>query len=164
MDHPTHLSLIPLVISWALLFFHYSSPTYAATPHHVTPSKLVQDVCNKTSYYSFCIEAYESDPITPSTSTLLHLVRIVMELGKANAMDTRSHIFDMYRMIASLRSVEEELEEDPMFANYDVFIAGESASQCERRMASDRVQDSWISMRNNFSQYFSNISFVTIVG
>ena len=108
-----------------------------------------------------------------------------MELGKANAMDTRSHIFDMYRsnetqvaknpslewcifwydeVIASLRSVEEELEEDPMFANYDVFIAGESAGQFARRLASNRVQDTWISMRNNFSQYFSNISFVTIVG
>ncbi|KAL6315572.1 hypothetical protein AAG906_000877 [Vitis piasezkii] len=118
MDPPTHLSLILLVFSW-----------------------LVQDVCNKTSYYSFCIEAYEFDPRTPSASTLLHLVRIVMELGKANATDTRSHISDMYRRVGR----------GSLVANYDVFIADESAGQFERRLASNRVQDTWISMRNNFS-------------
>ena len=99
----------------------------------------------------------------------------------ANATDTRSGISDMYRsteteaakkpslewcmfwyddVIASFRSAEE----DVLSANYDVFIAGESAGHCGERLASDGVQDRWISMRNSFSKYFSDMAFVTTSG
>ncbi|KAK9271398.1 hypothetical protein L1049_026988 [Liquidambar formosana] len=65
------------------------------------PSHLVRESCNKTTLtqwnYTFCVEALESDPRNASTSDLLTLTNIAIELAIANATKAQAHLYDMLK-------------------------------------------------------------------
>ncbi|KAB1201074.1 Cell wall / vacuolar inhibitor of fructosidase 2 [Morella rubra] len=142
------------------------------------PPKLVEEVCNRSGVSEFCVEALESDPRTASAPDLLSIAKIALDLAKTNATSTRNYIDGMLKrddtkpalrpalekcassyelVFASFSSAHDELEEDPMTANYDALIAGDYISSCDEELSSGGVSVPSISAKNQVMMYFVRI-------
>ncbi|XP_012073971.1 putative invertase inhibitor [Jatropha curcas] len=150
-----------------------------------SPSKLVQDICSETqelsqTKFEDCVNALEIDPKTNSAD-LKTLAHISLQLGISKANDTQTFIgnlltsnknhalqtclFWYQAVIASFKSADKEIEEDPLTANYDAKIAGDDAKECEDELTREKAQipstiTTNITTRNNLVRLYSFISFV----
>lgn len=74
---------ICLSLLFSISIFIYSSPSYAAD---IQPTELVNEVCNQTSNYTFCVESLYTDPRTQNADSYeLAYVAFRLAFFKANS-------------------------------------------------------------------------------
>jgi len=81
-----------------LLILVFVHPSCAYSNNNVT--KLVDEVCAKTSNYSFCVESLYSDPHTPE-SDRYGLAYVTFRLAYLNATSTNDYITKLLKKAAS---------------------------------------------------------------
>ncbi|GAV89591.1 PMEI domain-containing protein [Cephalotus follicularis] len=170
MDSYTHCFLVSTVLMLLILNSNAANP----------PSKLVQNICKETSNPPNCLSALQPDPRTTSVSTFRDLAQIALQLAIANTTNSQTFIKNMlnskgnnphlrhaiqncvssYRYaIYSFRSALNELDDDPLTANYDAKVAGDGATNCEDGVASTGQTVAPISTRNQYLLLYSDIGY-----
>ncbi|XP_027338242.1 cell wall / vacuolar inhibitor of fructosidase 2-like [Abrus precatorius] len=128
-----------------ILFIH---PSYASN-NNVT--KLVDEVCGKTSNYTFCIESLYSDP-NASESDSYGLAYVAFRLAYLNATNTRDYIrkllnkatssqyrmhlqrcaFDYEKAISAIETAYNDLNSETFFELADLAgVASHGAEDCQ---------------------------------
>ncbi|XWS24935.1 hypothetical protein CRYUN_Cryun27aG0027400 [Craigia yunnanensis] len=147
-------------------------------PLPAASSKLVAQLCNGKSILNqrFCLKAL-SNPQAVAAKDLNQLTNVVMKLAARNAQATLNVIngmikkpsspqslkalqtcLDVYKYaIQSFGMIFNELREDPMTANYDATVIGPEADNCERALATAKIQARRISAGNRFLHYYSSM-------
>lgn len=85
------------ILSSTLLFF---TVTIAAASTTTKPTKLVSDVCNRTSNYTFCVSALYDDPRTPTTDAY-GLAFVAFGMAYLNASATQGLITKLQKKSAN---------------------------------------------------------------
>ncbi|KAL5583301.1 hypothetical protein UlMin_015743 [Ulmus minor] len=83
----------PLCLFSIILFIFTINPSISKTS---PPSELVNNVCKKTSNYSFCVVALSADPRTPSADPY-GLAFISFRMAYLNASNTRDLIGELMK-------------------------------------------------------------------
>ncbi|OMO72639.1 Pectinesterase inhibitor [Corchorus olitorius] len=78
---------------FVLIFFlcYYCLPFQSSAAISNVPTKLVNEICNQTSNYSFCVESLYSDPRTPDADAY-ELAYVSFGLAYLNATATQDSI------------------------------------------------------------------------
>ncbi|KAK7303465.1 hypothetical protein RJT34_14372 [Clitoria ternatea] len=80
-----------------LLIFILASPSCASKPN---VTKLVNEVCAKTSNYTFCVESLYSDPHASESDTY-GLAIVAFRLAYRNATSTKDYITELLKKASS---------------------------------------------------------------
>ncbi|GLT75606.1 hypothetical protein SLA2020_473160 [Shorea laevis] len=176
---PLHRFLFVATVAVASLLALSPSPASAIKQTknlQQAPSKLIESVCKSDSVddYNFCIKALSS-PQAISAPDAKALTPVVLQLAQNDAKATRDAINALMKTqnfpalaqclenyenaIRSFGMVTEELEEDPMTANYDIKVNTDLADECDRALAAGEVPAPQISAGNLSLRRFALIGF-----
>ncbi|KAK4264109.1 hypothetical protein QN277_029443 [Acacia crassicarpa] len=131
------------------LLFILLNPSSSLANH---ASELVNEVCVKTSNYTFCVESLYSDPHTPEADSY-GLAVIAFRLAYINATTTRDYILkllkkassnssirrnlqrcasDYYKAVSAIETAYNDLNSETFFELADLAaVASRSADDCE---------------------------------
>ncbi|KAI4296093.1 hypothetical protein L6164_036081 [Bauhinia variegata] len=83
-------------LSFFIFFFAVFISIHPCCASNPNVTKLVDDVCAKTSNYSFCVDSLYADPLTPEADKI-SLVNIAFRLAYENASSTQNHIEELLK-------------------------------------------------------------------
>ncbi|KAJ0086761.1 uncharacterized protein LOC116146458 [Pistacia vera] len=175
-----------LSISFFLLLHSPSPATAVPATNNDAPSSLVNKVCQKTTLCSYndCVAALALDPKSSSATDAKALAKIALKLAVSNSTSSEKYIDEMAKnegsspglksaleycvlqyqsvVLLSFRSALNEVDDDPLTANYDAKFASDGAYYCGEKLKSGGFQshdvDS-IRTRNNYVTIYSDIGF-----